>query len=156
MKRVRFFEILCIVILAVFIFNITQSEVYSEMTAKQMLSEVKESFSVEKLKSIKKNKLLEEFSFDFDTIDSFSYYASDSIMIVDELLIIKLKQEVKPDECERIITERLEEKLNLFEGYAPNESALLENYVLKSKSGFVFYAVGEEAQAAVEKFMSVV
>ena len=143
-------------ILAVFIFNITQSEVYSEMTAKQMLSEVKESFSVEKLKSIKKNKLLEEFSFDFDTIDSFSYYASDSIMIVDELLIIKLKQEIKPDECERIITERLEEKLNLFEGYAPNESALLENYVLKSKSGFVFYAVGEEAQAAVEKFMSVV
>lgn len=154
--KVRFLEILCVVFLAVFIFSVTQGETYSTKTVDEIESSVSEVFSTESLKKIKKNKLKEEFSFDFDQIDSFSYYASDSIMNVNELLIIKLKEDVKTDEAERLILDRVRKKQILFEGYAPNESALLQNYVLKSDSGFVFYAVGEQAQQSLERFLSVV
>ena len=154
--KVRFFEILCLVFLAVFIFNVTQGETYSTKTVADVESSVLEIFPTKDLKKIEKNKLKEEFSFDFDQIDSFSYYASDSIMVVNELLIIKLKPDVNSTDVERQILERLGKKQVLFEGYAPNESALLQNYVLKSASGFVFYAVGEQAQKSLEMFLSVV
>ncbi len=156
MIRARFFEFVCVALLAVFIFNITQTEIYSTKTVEEVETSVLDVFSVEDLKKIENNKLSEEFSFDFDFIDSFSYYASDSIMNVNEILIIKLKEGVNSSETEQVIKERVEKKQILFDGYAPNESALLQNYVLKSKSGFVFYAVGEQASAAVEKFLSVV
>lgn len=154
--KVRFFEILCIVFLAVFIFSVTQGETYSTKTVDEVESSVLEVFSTKDLKKIKKNKLKEEFSFDFDQIDSFSYYASDSIMNVNEILIIKLKPEVNYEETEQLIMERLGKKQVLFEGYAPNESALLQSYVLKCDSGFVFYAIGEQAQQSLERFLSVV
>ncbi len=154
--KVRFFEILCIVFLVVFIFNVTQGETYSTKTIDEVESSVLEVFPTEDLKKIKKNKTKEEFSFDFDQIDSFSYYASDSIMNVNELLIIKLKPDVNSFDTEQLISERLGKKQALFEGYAPEESALLQNYVLKSDSGFIFYAVGDGAQQSLERFLSVV
>ena len=112
--------------------------------------------NIDSLSEIKKNKTKKEFGIDFQDIDSFAYYASDSIMTVDELLIIKLKEGAKADSITEKIETRVKDKQVLFEGYAPEQSALLKNYVLSAKNGFVFYAVGEGATDALITFIEVI
>ena len=73
-------------------------------------------------------------------------------MDVREIIIIKLKDGASSDEAIQKIKKRLEEKQTLFEGYAPEQSAMLQNYVLKQKAGFVFYAVLTDKEAALSAF----
>ena len=156
MNKHRVIEIICVVFLVCFIFLISADDKYSDKTVKEVVNAVSAEVDMEALSSFKKNKVKEEFSIEFDGIDSFAYYASDSIMTVDELLVIKLKEGVKADDILEKIETRVNEKQVLFEGYAPEQSALLKDYQLTQKNGFVFYAVGKDATDALVTFMSAV
>ncbi len=153
-NRQRMFEILCVVALAVFIALVSMDSFYSDKTADEVAESVTKSFDVSELKEIKINKTKEEFDIDFVGVDSFVYYASDSVMNVTELMIIKLEQDVKPDGIKEKINSRLSNKQNLFAGYAPEQSALLDSAVLTHDSGFIFYCVGEDAAEALASFKS--
>ncbi len=154
MNKHRIFEIVCVIALAVFIVFMTSESHYSDKTAQQVAQTLVKSFDVSELKEIDKNKIREDFSIEFDGIDSFVYYASDSVMNVDELMIIKLKKDINGDEIIEKIENRVTEKQVLFEGYAPEQSALLNSFVLKEDSSFIFYAVGEDADEAYRAFKS--
>ena len=154
MNKHRVFEIICVVFLAVFIFFMSGNETYSDKTAQEVFEFLPQSTEFkENFQKIGKNKIKEEFGIEFDGIDSFVYYASDSIMTVDELMIIKLKEDVKADDIMEKIEKRVEDKQVLFEGYAPEQSALLKDYVLTDKNGFIFYCVSENRADAQMYFL---
>ena len=155
MNKHRVIEIICVVFLVCFIFVISADDKYSDKTVKEVVNAVSDQIDMEAVSSLKKNKVRQEFGIDFEGIDSFACYASDSIMTVDELLVIKLKEGVKADGITEKIRTRVNDKQILFEGYAPEQSALLKNYVLTYRNGFIFYAVGSEAADALEKFIKV-
>lgn len=155
MNKHRVFEIICVVFLVCFIAVISREDSYSDKTVAEVKEAVSTEVNMEDLSSFKKNKVKEEFGIDFEGVDSFAYYASESIMTVDEVLIIKLQEGVKADSIMEKIESRVKDKQVLFEGYAPEQSALLKNYVLANKNGFVFYAVGEKAADALTTFNSV-
>ena len=71
-------------------------------------------------------------------------------------MIIKLKEGYKADDTLEKIENRVKDKQVLFEGYAPEQSALLKNYVLTYKNGFIFYAVGDGATDALSTFISTI
>ena len=155
MNKHRVFEIICVVFLVCFIAVISREDSYSDKTVAEVKEAVSAEVDMEALTSFKKNKVKEEFGIDFAGVDSFSYCASDSIMTVDEVLIIKLQEGVKADSIIEKIESRVKDKQVLFEGYAPEQSALLNSYVLADKNGFIFYAVGEKAADALIIFNSV-
>ena len=142
MNKHRVIEIICVVFLICFIFIISGDGKYSDKTVEEVVNAVSAEVDMEVMTSYEKNKVKQEFGIDFAGIDSFAYYASDSIMTVDELLIIKLQSRVK-------------DKQVLFEGYAPEQSALLKKYDLTYKNGFIFYAVGADSTDARIIFKSV-
>ena len=152
MNKHRAIEIICVVFLVIFIFMVSGNDSYSDKTVKEVSDAVTAKIDMDALSSVKKNKVKAEFGIDFSAVDSFAYYASESIMTVDEVLIIKLKEGVKADDVTEKIETRIKNKQVLFEGYAPQQSALLKDYVLKVKDGFVFYAVGEKAKEALATF----
>lgn len=156
MNRHRVIEIICVVFLVCFIFIISRDGNYSDKTVKQVVNAVSAEVNIDELSSFKKNKVKQEFGIDFAGVDSFAYYASDSIMNVDELLVIKLEEGVKADGLTEKIEKRVKDKQVLFEGYAPEQSALLKNYVLSVSHGFIFYAVGEEATDALILFIETI
>ena len=156
MNKHRVIEIICVVFLVCFIFAISADDNYSNKTVTDVVDAVSPEMNMDAMTSFKKNKVKQEFGIDFVGVDSFAYYASDSIMTVDELLIIKLEEGVKADEIMEIIESRVKDKQILFEGYAPEQSALLKKYVLTDKNGFIFYAVGSESADALRNFISTV
>lgn len=156
MNKHRVLEIICVIFLVAFIFLISDKGSYSDKTPEEVAEAVSTEINIDELSSFKKNKVKEDFGIDFQDIDSFVYYASDSIMNVDELLIIKLKEGIKADAVTEKIEKRVTDKQVLFEGYAPEQSALLKSYVLKHRNGFVFYAVGEGATDALIAFNEII
>ena len=144
MNKHRIFEIICVVLLICFIFFISREEPYSDKSVRDVVDAVSAEINVEELKSYNKNKIQEEFDIEFQDIDSYAYYASDFVMNVEELLVIKLKEGAKADNITEKIEQRVKDKQVLFEGYAPEQSAMLKNYVLIYQKGFIFYAVCDE------------
>ena len=144
MNKHRIFEIICVVLLICFIFFISREEPYSDKSVRDVVDAVSAEINIEELKSYEKNKIQEEFDIEFQDIDSYAYYASDSVMNVEELLVIKLKEGAKADNITEKIEQRVKDKQVLFEGYAPEQSAMLKNYVLIYQKGFIFYAVCDE------------
>ncbi|MGN0486722.1 MAG: DUF4358 domain-containing protein [Acutalibacteraceae bacterium] len=150
----RFAEILCVIFLIVFIVFVSGGKSYSDKSAAEVAEAVVSAVDTDGLAQVKKNKITEDFGIHFDGVDSYVYYAADSVMDVRELMLIKLKQGVRPDDIMELIRKRAEQKQVLFKGYAPEQSALLESYVLKYKDGFVFYAVGHDSAQALSAFHS--
>lgn len=153
MNKHRVFEIICVVFLAAFILLMSSGDSYSDKTVDEVFEFLPQSAEFKEFQKVGKNKIKEEFGFEFDSIDSFVYYASDSVMTVDELMIIKLKENAKADDITEKIEKRVKEKQILFEGYAPEQSALLKNYSLSYTDGFIFYCVSENSTDAMIYFL---
>ena len=156
MNKHRVIEIICVVFLIVFIFAVSRDDAYSDKTVAEVANAVSAQVNTDELSSFKKNKVQQEFGIDFVGVDSFAYYASDSVMTVDELLIIKLEEGVKADGIMEKIESRVKDKQVLFEGYAPEQSALLKNYELTYKNGFIFYVVGDDSADALTTFIETI
>lgn len=156
MNKHRVLEIFCVVFLVIFIFVISYEGAYTDKTAKEIAKDITSVMDVSELTLVGKRKIKQDFGIDFSHIDSFVYYASESIMTVDELMIIKLNEGVNADSITETIEKRIKEKQVLFEGYAPEQSALLKDYVIDFDSGVIFYAVGQSAAEAYQAFRTAV
>ena len=110
MNKHRVLEIFCVVFLVIFIFVISYEGAYTEKTAKEIAKEVTSVMDVSELTSVSKRKIKQDFGFDFSQIESFVYYASESIMTVDELMIIKLNEGVNAESITETIEKRVQEK----------------------------------------------
>lgn len=152
MKKYRIAEIICIVILVAFIGFLSKEETTSDKTAKEVAKAVFSAVDTSGLKKQSELQIKKELSLSVDSFDGMYFIKSDDIMDVREIIIIKLKDGTSSDEATQKIKKRLEEKQTLFEGYAPEQSAMLQNYVLKQKAGFVFYAVLTDKDAALSAF----
>jgi len=83
-------------------------------------------------------------------------YSPSSSMDVSELMIIKLSDDTQIDAVELSIEARVAAQLESFGGYAPEQCALLEDYIIKVKNNYVFYAVGENAEDLKKAFIDTI
>ena len=91
MSKQRFFEILCTVLLAVFIVAMLAGNAGSSKTAEQVFEPVIEQVDLEVLKVRDDKVLVKEFSFGEKDVENVIYISSDSVMEVRELLLVEVK-----------------------------------------------------------------
>lgn len=152
MSKQRFFEILCTVLLAVFIVAMLAGNIGSSKTAEQVFEPVIEQVDLEVLKVRDDKVLVKEFSFGEKDVENVIYISSDSIMEVRELLLVEVKSTEDVQKITELIRSRVESKNALFKNYAPEQSALLENYVLVKKGKFILYTVYDSPEKIVKAF----
>ncbi len=155
MNKHKVWEIICIVLLVCFISMMSFEEAASDKTAKEVGTAISQKINTEGLKKQSEIQIKKELSLSSKSYGGIFYLKSDEIMDVREVLVIKLAPNQSADEAIELIKKRVDEKITLFDGYAPEQSALLKNYVLKQKAGFVFYAVSDEIETAVSAFNDV-
>ncbi len=139
MRNIRLKEILCVIILLVFILLITNNNKISTSVPEDVLQSVCNSVNIDGLKKSRNEKFKKEFGFPVSEFKNVYYMSSDSIMDVREILIVRLGENSPADELTENIKKRVEDKQVLFKGYAPEQSALLEKYVFQKKGGFIFF-----------------
>lgn len=99
------------------------------------------------------NKALKRyFGLNPSDLEDFIIYTPAYTMDVDELLIIKVKDESMTDSIEEVIESRVDKQIELFGTYGPNQCELLEDYELKIIDNYIFYVVSENAEDITNAF----
>ena len=152
----KFGEITCVILLAVFIFIVSFQDRLSSTPFEQVSTSVSSVCNLEGLIKADKLRLKKQFSFDANSFKNFSYQLSDSVMDVRELLIISLNDTEQQDTIVEALEKYVTDKQQLFEGYAPEESKLLASHVLIASKGYVLFYVGEDTEKVSSAFQQII
>lgn len=87
-------------------------------------------------------------------VEGFIYYVSISSMDVEEILVIEVKNSDQLESIETLIELRVENQINRFSGYNPNNCGLLEEYELKVKGNYLFFTVSTDVDTVTDAFLS--
>ena len=151
--KYKILEIFCVICAAVFIaFSVLSNtgskknadEIYKEMSAKAQLTE---GLVLRDNSFFKKT-----FGVSADEFESVVYYSSDDVMNVNELLIIKFDNKESAENLEENIKKYVADNYEIFNGYAPEQSERLQNYVLEANTNTLFFFVGGNSEAAQDAF----
>lgn len=85
-------------------------------------------------------------------LEEFVIYTPKSNMDVDEMLLVKVKNLDQIESIEDSIDSRVNKQIENFNGYGAEQVALLENYEIKIKDKYVFYAVSNDAEKIKDTF----
>ncbi len=153
MKKYRIKEIVCILCLFVFIVMlfVIQSG-GTDKTAAELAQPLKSVMDMTDMTAVEQSEMLKTFNFDRDAIDNYVYYSNKNIMHVSEMLIVKLKDKADADQVEQAVRKRIDDQINTFKSYAPDQVALLEQSELTVSGNTVFYCVSENSAEVYKAF----
>ncbi|MFI3141180.1 MAG: DUF4358 domain-containing protein [Clostridia bacterium] len=154
--KYKFKELICIFFLVVFVLVISAQTYTTYKSASEIGESLIDILDVELIYEQDENDFEDEFSFSFDEFDSVIYYSCDEVMSVQELLIVKLNDTGDTDALVASIEEKVSQQIDLFDNYADTQADLLKNAIIETKGNFVFYCVGENAQACYDEFKIIV
>lgn len=152
MNKLRIKEAVCVVVLLVFIIVLSTGNRQSAADPQTVFDTVSGAIDVSALAECSENRFKKEFGLDAQEFEFVRYFASDDVMEVRELLLVKLPQGADGQALTDKIKTRVQDKGELFAGYAPEQSGYLESYVLLQRSGYVLYAVSDTPDEAVRAF----
>lgn len=144
------------VIYAVIIFSFMLF-VYSDQTAKNVpVKELENSMlNQQELNSMEKcsNRDLVEFiGIDPATCKGYFYYKGTDALSVDELLVIKLNDKSALQNARDCVENRINSQIKMFDGYGPEQVALLKSAVVSQKGNYLMYCTGSNASKYEEVF----
>ncbi|MTN45655.1 DUF4358 domain-containing protein [Turicibacter sanguinis] len=82
------------------------------------------------------------------------YYVSISSMEVEEILVVEVKDRSQLEDIESMVEARVESQINRFSGYKPENCSLLDNYELKVRGSYLFFAVSNEVDTYCDAFLN--
>ncbi len=152
LRRDTIVKIILVLFLAFFL-----GSVYLRTFAKDVsLSEIDKSFSVisgyEKLKKQDARRLYQFTGLNAGDYDEVLYRKNTDTMGVEELLIVKAYAAEDVDDVRRAAETRIKEQTRVFEGYGPEQTALLKNAVIYTRDRYLFYCVAESPEKYEEVF----
>ncbi|MBR3815199.1 MAG: DUF4358 domain-containing protein [Clostridia bacterium] len=149
----RLSEVVGIVCLAAFIIFICAQNEKSKTDPEYLSAQIISAADTEGLEERNSLYVRKKYGIDTDRLEFFSVYSSDSVMDVREYILIK-SDDGYGQEVYSALESELNNKLALFEDYAPEESALLSRRVLVNEKGFIFLAVGKDSALLLDIFRS--
>lgn len=127
--------------------------VNNDQSVDKIETEMKQEVKFDKMKKGDSKSLKRFYKLNANDYDGVILYTPQSTMDVNEVLIVKVKDESQIQSLEDSIDSRVNYQLESFSGYGPEQCALVDNYELKSKGNFVFFAISENAQQIKEAFL---
>lgn len=127
--------------------------VNNDKSVDQIETEMKQEVRFDKMEKGDSKSLKRFYKLNANDYDGVILYTPESTMDVSEVLIVKVKDKSQIESLEDSIDSRVNYQLQSFSGYGPEQCALVDNYELKSKGNFVFFAISENAQQIKEAFL---
>ena len=117
-------------------------------------SAVSGSITTDKAMKGTERYLKKNFGLNADDYDSVLIYIPATNMNANEMVLIKLKDVSQADSVQAAIENRIESQINIFEGYAPEATALLKNAILDVRGNYILYIVDSDAVRIDDAFRS--
>lgn len=127
--------------------------VNNDKSVDQIETKMKQEVRFDKMEKGDSKSLKRFYKLNANDYEGVILYTPESTMDVSEVLIVKVKDKSQIESLEDSIDSRVNYQLQSFSGYGPEQCALVDNYELKSKGNFVFFAISENAQQIKAAFL---
>ncbi len=144
---------LIVAILSITSIITTGCGVNNEKTIKEIEKTMINQVELKKMEKGDSKTLKRFYQLNANDYDGVLLYTPESTMDVNEMLIIKVKDKSQIESLEDSIDSRINYQLQSFSGYGPEQCSLVDNYELKTKGDFVFFAISENAEELKEAFL---
>lgn len=84
--------------------------------------------------------------------DGVMLYIPNDVMSVNEVLVVKVKDESQTEDIEKAVQTRLDTQKKSFEGYGVEQTKLLRSAVVESKGSYTILVVSKDADKIDEAF----
>ncbi|MBR6444574.1 MAG: DUF4358 domain-containing protein [Firmicutes bacterium] len=145
-----------IIFLIVFLILLMTRESVKDVSADKINDQMCSIKSIAALHKGTDKSLLKYYDLTGDDYDGYVMYKSGSPMSVEELLIIKTKDDKQRTAVESAMRRHVRSQISSFEGYGTTQIALLEAKILDAEGPYVFLAVSEDAEKWKKKFDEII
>ena len=138
--------ILVAALVAAIVFYVFLRNRESTVPASDVFKKVEQSVQTDKMEKTTDRYFKKYYGLNAADYDAVLYYAPVSNMDAEELLVIKLKNTNQADAVTDAILKRQSDKENSFEGYAPEQYALAQDYILDVQGNYILFVVDPKAE----------
>ena len=144
------------VILLAFLFY-----VYSDQNAKDVsMDKIKEAMlkdeSVAAMEEGTARDVMHYFGVDVNSYERVIYFKGMEALSVNELLIVKGASRDAVAPVRDAIDSRVDSQIKTFDGYGPEQVALLNDHIAFQKGNYIFYCTDEHSGRIAEEFRDVI
>ena len=145
-----------IVFLVVFLVLLMTRESVKDMKMSKVADTMGSIKSVASLHKGTDKSLLRYYDLTGDDYDGYVMYKSGSPMSVDELLIIKTKDDSQRSAVESAMRRHVRQQMKSFEGYGTTQIALLKSKIMDTEGPYVFLAISKDAEKWKKAFDEII
>ena len=145
-----------IVFLVIFLILLLTRESVQDVSMDKIGEKMGSIKSVAALHKGTDKNLLRYYDLTGDDYDGYVMYKSGSPMSVDELLIIKTKDDSQRSAVESAMRRHVRTQMKSFEGYGTAQIALLKAKILDAEGPYVFLAVSDDAEKWKKAFDEII
>ena len=138
--------VLVAALVAAIVFYVFLRNRESTIPASDVFKKVEQTVKTEKMEKTTDRYFKKYYGLNAADYDSVLYYAPVSNMDAEELLVIKLKNSDQADAVTDAILKRQSDKEQSFEGYAPEQYALAQDYILDVQGNYILFVVDPKAE----------
>ncbi|MEG0292437.1 MAG: DUF4358 domain-containing protein [Anaerovoracaceae bacterium] len=151
-KKLNIIKVILLILLVGFIFFICADKDIADKNIREIQGEMGRDNIISSLESCNDRDLLKYYGIPSGNVDGYLFKKAKSPMAVDELLILKLREENQSGAMLDCVYKRIEDQKNNFDGYGVRQTELLSMCKVFAKGKYVFFAVGESADKWEERF----
>ena len=100
--------------------------------------------------------LMQFIGLDASSYDQVIYYRNTTALAVDELLIVKAKDESQLSDVEDAVNARIKSQIKAYDSYGPAQVKQLKNALQLEKGNYYFYCTGDSANKYEEVLLNAV
>ena len=138
--------VLVAALVAAIVFYVFLRNRESTIPASDVFKKVEQTVKTEKMEKTTDRYFKKYYGLNAADYDSVLYYAPVSNMDAEELLVIKLKNSDQADAVTDAILKRQSDKEQSFEGYAPEQYALAQDYILDVQGNYILFVIDTKAE----------
>lgn len=138
--------VLVAALVAAIVFYVFLRNRESTVPASDVFKKVEQTVKTEKMQKTTDRYFKKYYGLNAADYDSVLYYAPVSNMDAEELLVIKLKNSNQAEAVTDAILKRQSDKEQSFEGYAPEQYALAQDYILDVQGNYILFVVDPKAE----------
>lgn len=120
----------------------------------EVRSVVEASLNTENLTEQGSQALKRYYGLNSEEYEGVMYYSSEFSISAEEVLLIRVKDESQVQQVRDAVEGRISDRLNDFEGFAPEEVQLLEEAQLLVRGKYIFLAIAPEAEVYADVFVT--
>ena len=152
-NRYTIFKYIVTAALAVFVIAVCIAGIESKKPFEEIASSVELTTASPSLQTADNADLKRLYGLNPSDYEGVLLRTATSGMSAEEILLVKLSDDSQYAAVEAAIRARLEERDNVFKGYAPEQASLVENAKIIRKGKLVFLAVSENADVYAGGFL---